>query len=116
MAAPKAMIPGAPPVRLESVAADRHHAVLQEGQRVAHGHELQLRPGGERSTLKRRSELGPPSVDPLEQHQSRVAVVPEVEAQVGFCPLFWARTAAPTHWPPLSWVEVISIWEYWSLA
>ena len=33
-----------------------------------------------------------------------------------FWPPFWVRTAGPIHWPPLSWVEVTSTWEYWSLA
>src|SRR5215831_14948955 len=31
------------------------------------------------------------------------------------CPLFCTRTAAPIHWPPVSCVEVVWIWENWSL-
>src|ERR1051325_3813512 len=33
-----------------------------------------------------------------------------------FWPAFWVRTVGPTHWPPESWVEVVWIWDDWSLV
>ncbi len=51
-----------------------------------------------------------------EQHQLGAAEIPEVDADVKVRPLRPAPcTAGPTHWLPVSWVEVRATWDDWSL-
>ena len=75
-------MPGAPPVRLVSVAVTRCNTVFGEGELRTGDAEVQLGARCQGALERRATELSPVATDPLVEHQLRVAVVPEVETEI----------------------------------
>src|SRR5579862_6808329 len=109
------MTPGAPPVRVVSVALmataplTRNDSVepLAVSVRVvpaASGLVATVEPSPVQLPLVRLNSMSW-GLPPFHQYRPRYR----------FWPPFWARTAGPIHWPPLSWVPVTETCEDWSL-